>query len=222
MDGNRRWARATGRATAREGHRAGAEHLGDFLRWCERRDVTAVSVFVLSADNIRKRSRDELDGLFALLATVLPRCVEDAASWRLYVSGDLALIPDGARQALEAAVRSTVDRPRQLTLAVAYDARDDILGGIRSALRDPAGDRSPGGLTAAITAGLAGGPEKEIDLVIRTGGDHRISGFFPWQTQHAQIYFSPTMWPAFTERDLDAALADFAARRETGPGARNG
>lgn len=66
----------------------------------------------------------------------------------------------------------------------------------------------------AISAGLEGGPVKDIDLVIRTSGEMRLSGFFPWQAEHAEIYVSPKMWPAFTERDLEKALAHYSAAHE--------
>jgi short-chain Z-isoprenyl diphosphate synthase len=93
-------------------------------------------------------------------------------------------------------------------MAVGYDPHIDIVEGIRSVLR-----RGEVPDESAITAALAGGPVKEIDLVIRTSGEQRISGFFPWQTQQAEVYVSPLMWPAFGERDLDEALASYASRR---------
>jgi short-chain Z-isoprenyl diphosphate synthase len=212
MDGNRRWARAAGQG-ARFGHRAGAEHLGDFLTWLQARGIEHATVYVLSADNIRKRAGAEVDHLFHLIETVVSEKVRESESWRLHVSGDLRLLPDTARDALERAVGATVGRPRHLTLAIGYDARGDIVAGVRAAVLAGAGHLAGEQLAAAITDGLPGGPVKEIDLVIRTSGEQRISGFFPWQAQHAEIHVSPRMWPAFTERDLDRALADYATRR---------
>ncbi|MDF1606009.1 polyprenyl diphosphate synthase [Nocardioides sp. YIM 152315] len=212
MDGNRRWARAAGYDVLR-GHRAGAEHLGEFLGWLEARAIEHATVYVLSADNIRKRAGAEIDHLFHLVETVLPQQVREAGCWRLHVSGDRRLLPVPARAALDSAVAATADRPRHLTLAIGYDPRGDIVAGVRAALASGAEDVDGDRLVAAITEGLPGGPVKEIDLVIRTSGEQRISGFFPWQAQHAEIHVSPRMWPAFTEGDLDLALADYAARR---------
>jgi short-chain Z-isoprenyl diphosphate synthase len=216
MDGNRRWARAAGH-DPRFGHRAGAEHLGDFLSWLADRGIDHATIYVLSADNIRKRAGAEVDHLFHLVETVLREKVIESRSWRLHVSGDLGLLPDTTHEALEQAVDATRSRPRHLTLAIGYDPHGDIVAGVRAgvraAVRAGADDLSDEQLEAAITAGLPGGPVKEIDLVIRTSGEQRISGFFPWQTQHAEIHVSPRMWPAFTERDLDRALADYATRR---------
>ncbi len=212
MDGNRRWARAAGH-DPRLGHRAGAEHLGDFLSWVTARGIGHATIYVLSADNIRKRAGAELDHLFHLIETVVLDSVATSRSWRLHVSGDLALVPDTTRAALEQAIDATLSRPRHLTLAIGYDPRGDIVAGVRAAVRAGATQLSDDQLEAAITDALPGGPAKEIDLVIRTSGEQRISGFFPWQTQHAEIHVSPRMWPAFTERDLDRALADYARRR---------
>jgi short-chain Z-isoprenyl diphosphate synthase len=212
MDGNRRWARAAGHNVA-AGHRAGAEHLGDFLRWLEMRGIDHATVYVLSADNIRRRAGVEIDHLFRLIETVVPQKVQESKSWRLHVSGDLLLLPDAAREALEHAIAATNGRRRHLTLAIGYDPHNDILAGIRAALAAGAGTLDGDRLAAAITSALPGGPVKEIDLVIRTSGEQRISGFFPWQAQHAEIHVSPRMWPAFTERDLDRALADYARAR---------
>ncbi|MFC6343741.1 undecaprenyl diphosphate synthase family protein, partial [Nocardioides hankookensis] len=123
MDGNRRWARAAGHLDVSVGHRAGAEHLGDFLGWLERRGIEHATVYVLSADNIRKRAGDEVDHLFRLLRTVVPEQVRSSTYWRLHVSGDLGLLPPATRTALEAAVAETVTRPGHLTLAIGYDPR---------------------------------------------------------------------------------------------------
>lgn len=209
MDGNRRWARAAGYRNASLGHRVGAEHLSDLLDWCWARGIEHLSVYVLSADNIRRRERAEVDYLFDLIETVLPGRVRDSRHWALHIAGDLDLLPPAARHALVAAVEDTAGRRGQLTLAVGYDPHADIVNGVRSLLRD---GEPPDDLEAAITARLSGGPVKEIDLVIRTSGEHRISGFFPWQTQQAEVYVSPLMWPAFGEGDLDAALRHFAER----------
>ncbi|MCW2793622.1 MAG: hypothetical protein JWO76_2720 [Nocardioides sp.] len=211
MDGNRRWARSAGHANPSVGHRYGAEHVGRILDWCSRRGIEHLSIYVLSADNIRRRPGPELEHLFDLLASTLPEIVtRSAGSWSLHVSGDLTLLPDRSRDALLRAVEETRDRRAHLTLAIGYDGRQDVVRGIRSALLS---SRNGSLDVDTITAHLPGGPVKEIDLVIRTSGEHRLSGFFPWQTSHAEIHVSRKMWPAFTERDFERALADYASRR---------
>ncbi|CAM3410844.1 polyprenyl diphosphate synthase [Occultella aeris] len=212
MDGNRRWAQAIGRAPS-FGHRAGADHLGEVLDWLRTRGVDHVSVFVLSADNIRKRSTAEVGYLFDLIESVLPATIERTQHWQVHLSGDLALVSPGARRALRRAVESSQGRAGHLTLAIGYDPHADIVAGVRAALADGAADRDGAGLVEAISEWLPGGPVRDIDLVIRTSGERRISGFFPWQAARAEIIFSPKMWPAFTEADLDVALAEYGRRR---------
>ena len=205
-----RWARAAGLRDASEGHRQGADHIEDLLAWCAARGIDHLSVYVLSADNIRKRSAVEIDYLFALITDVLPDLVVRAGRWSLHVSGDLELLPVAAAQALSRAVERTSGRQAHLTLAIGYDGRADIVAGIRGAIlasaADPGQDLDP----RSITDHLAGGPVKDIDLVIRTSGEQRLSGFFPWQTAHSEVYVSPKLWPDFTEADFEVALAHYA------------
>lgn len=212
MDGNRRWAKAAGLGGARVGHRAGADHLADLLRWLETRAIRHASVYVLSADNIRKRDSGEVAFLFELLEELVPTNVRETGEWQLHIAGDLGLLPESCAAALSEAVRDTTGRRSQLTLAIGYDPKQDLVDAVRGLLA--AGEVLAGdALVAAIDRRLPGGPVKDIDLVIRTSGERRISGFFPWQSEHAEIVFSDKMWPAFDEADLDGALAEYGRRR---------
>lgn len=213
MDGNRRWARRAGLASASEGHRRGADHIEDLLEWCEARCIEHLSVYVLSADNIRKRSATEIGFLFGLVTDVLPALVTRTGHWSIHVSGDTSLLPERAAKALREAEQQTAGRLAHLTLAIGYDRREDIVGAIRRAIREGRVDPERGLDPDAITAGLGGGPVKEIDLVIRTSGEQRLSGFCPWQTANAEVHVSHELWPDFAEPDLDRALAQFAAAR---------
>jgi len=151
--------------------------------------------------------------LMSLLESLVPRAVESAGSWRLFVAGDLGLLTPPARHALERAIEATRDRTHNLTLAIGYDGREDIVGAMRTALVGiAAGDGWPE--IEDIRSGLAGGPNKEIDLVIRTGNEVRISGFFPWQSANAEIYTSRKMWPAFGQTDFVRALRFYARARQ--------
>jgi short-chain Z-isoprenyl diphosphate synthase len=213
MDGNRRWARNAGLVSASEGHRRGADHVEDLLGWCEARGIDHLTVYVLSADNIRKRSGAEVGFLFELVAGVLPGIVERSEHWALHVSGERSLLPEPAAEALASAERRTASRRAHLTLAIAYDGRADIVAGIRGAILAGALDPAAGLDPAAITDHLPGGPVKDIDLVIRTSGEQRLSGFFPWQAAHAEVHVSPRLWPDFAEADLDLALHHYASAR---------
>lgn len=213
MDGNRRWARAAGHTNASVGHQVGADHVEDLLAWCVEADIDHLTTYVLSADNIRKRASGEVEFLFDLLTTTLPNLVRRSEQWSLHVVGDLALLPSNARTALEDAVRDTAARPRHLTMAIAYDGRGDIVDAIRSAMRDGADATDPD----TITAHLGGGPVKDIDLVIRTSGEHRLSGFLPWQTAHSEVIVSEKPWPAFAGEDFHSALREYSVRAAAYP-----
>ncbi|MEP9361414.1 polyprenyl diphosphate synthase [Nocardioides sp. CN2-186] len=210
MDGNRRWARLAGFADARVGHRAGAEHVGDVLRWATTWGIDHLTVYVLSADNIRKRPVAEVDHLMTLLEEIVPEQVLAHPRWCAHVSGDERLLPSTTRESLAQLVDATRGRPAHVTLAIAYDGHEDIVTGIRAALIAAAETRNLSIGEDDVTRGLPGGPVKEIDLVIRTSGEQRLSGFFPWQASNAQIVLSPKLWPAFTEVDFADALAEFA------------
>ncbi len=208
MDGNRRWAQSVGHANASMGPQVGADHVEDLLGWCVERSIEHVTTYVLSVDNIRKRSTSEVAFLFDLLADTLPDVVRRSGQWSLHVIGDLTMLPAEARSALGAAVFDTAGRPRHLTMAIAYDGRPDIVSAVRAAIRDVADPSDPD----TITAHLGDGPIKEIDLVIRTCGEHRLSGFLPWQTAHAEVVVCEKPWSAFTDEDFDAALRHYADR----------
>lgn len=211
MDGNRRWARSHGLADVSLGHQAGAEHLSNVLAWLSARGIEHASVYVLSAVNIRRRGPVELRALFRLIENVIPARVLASEQWRLHISGNLDLLPKRTREALMDAVETTQDRPRHLTLAICYDAHADILGAVRRAVVDlPVGDVDALSVDL-ISQHLPGGPAKEIDLIIRTGGDNRASGFFPWQSTSAELHVASCSWPDFSEHDLDSALAHYDA-----------
>jgi short-chain Z-isoprenyl diphosphate synthase len=208
MDGNRRWAKAAGHASPSAGHRQGADHVKRLLEWCADWGIDNVTVFVLSVDNIRKRSADEVGALFGLLNDAVPRMVTENRRWALHVSGDLGLVPAAIAGALRDAESRTAGRPAHFTMAIGYDGRAEIVTGIRGALATHGAAFD----VDAITASLPGGPVKDIDLVIRTSGERRLSGFMPWQITGAEIFVSPKMWPAFTSCDFTAALRHYSDR----------
>ena len=220
MDGNRRWARAAGHLDPSVGHRVGAEHVEDVLRWCEDRGIDHLTIYVLSADNIRRRAGVEIDHLMRLLETVVTaKVLGRGGRWRLHVAGDLSLLADSTAAALTEAMAATAEAPAHVTLAIGYDGRGDVVTAVRSVLAAHAAKGRVLPELAEVVdadmigAALPGGPVKDIDLVIRTSGEVRISGFFPWQSAHAELYFSDRMWPAFGEADFDDALAHFARAR---------
>jgi short-chain Z-isoprenyl diphosphate synthase len=219
MDGNRRWARSVGVADARFGHRAGAHHLDRVLGWCAQAGVGAVSVYVLSADNLVKRGEQEVTFLLELLETTIPdQLRRTGGRWALEVSGSLDLLPSSTARALKSAVEATRGRPLRLTLAIGYDPYREVVEAVREVLEDAARR----GATIEDAGSLVDAdvidrritfPGDDIDLVIRTSGEQRLSGFFPWRSVHADLVFCDVLWPAFRELDLLRALRTYGRRR---------
>ncbi|AKU19287.1 hypothetical protein VV02_24595 [Luteipulveratus mongoliensis] len=213
MDGNRRWARAA-RLAPSVGHRAGARHMGTVLSWCEDEGIDHVTIFVASALNLRKRDSAEVANLMELLETVIAEQIE-TSTWRLHVAGDLSLVPATTRDALQHAMDHSAGRGRHLTLAVGYDWQGEVVESVRSSLAEVrTWDEALEALDERSIAGhLRGGPSKDIDLVVRTSGEQRLSGFFPWETTRSELFFVDHLWPDFSREDFDAALAHYASKR---------
>ncbi|MET9700761.1 polyprenyl diphosphate synthase [Streptomyces sp. NPDC006529] len=216
VDGNRRWARAHGR-TVREGHREGADNIIRTLDKCETAGIGITTWWLLSMENL-KRSEAELHGLLDIITDLVGH-LTDCGRWRIRHLGDSRLVPDPLADALHAAERSSGrSAGPQVNLAVAYSGRSDIVAAVceiaRRVAADPLERPTDAPATERRIEGLLstqGLPDP--DLVIRTSGEQRLSGFMPWQTAHSEFYFSPTLWPDFTEQDLQQALDSYAHRQ---------
>ncbi len=221
MDGNRRWARQMGFANPSVGHRYGAEHVDEVLGWCAGAGITHVTIFVASADNLRKRAASEVDFLLRMIEDVVTeRLSRPSGRWRVHLAGRLDVLPDSTRNALKSAVESTIDHDAgfHLTIAIGYDGRDEIVDAVRALLEHAARDDATIDEVAqrvtdeAIAAHLYSGALPEPDLIIRTSGERRLSGFMLWQAAHSHLYFCDVYWPGFREIDLLRALRAYASR----------
>jgi short-chain Z-isoprenyl diphosphate synthase len=221
MDGNRRWARQMGFEDSRVGHRYGAEHLDEVLGWCAEMGIRHVTVFVASVDNMRRRDAGEVDNLMRMIEEVVAeRLSRPSSLWRLHLAGRLDVLPDSTRDALKLAADSTRDGRSgfHLNIAIGYDGREEIVNAIRALLDEEA--RAGFGiieiaqrLTAdRIAAHLYTGGQPDPDLVIRTSGERRMSGFLLWQAAYSELYFCDVYWPGFRRVDFLRALRSYAAR----------
>ncbi|TDD68714.1 di-trans,poly-cis-decaprenylcistransferase [Jiangella aurantiaca] len=214
MDGNRRWARQAGYADPSVGHRFGAEHVDDLLGWCAGLGIGHVTVYVASADNLRKRDSDEVDHLMRMVEEVVStRLADPAHRWRLHVAGRLDLLPDTTRDALKLAVDATATRSTELelTVAIGYDGRQEIVDAVRAYLED--GGDAERLAPDDIARHLYTHGQPEPDLVIRTSGEQRLSGFLLWQSTQAELYFCDAYWPGFRQVDFVRALRTYARRK---------
>ncbi|MFG3046813.1 isoprenyl transferase [Streptomyces sp. NPDC004673] len=216
MDGNRRWAKAAGSSTV-HGHRAGAEKIEEFLGWCDETDVKVVTLWLLSTDNF-DRPQDELGPLLDIIDGVVRTLAEDGR-WRVHHVGTRDLLPAGMQQTLKEAEEGTAHVDGiVVNVAIGYGGRQEIADAVRSMLAD-AQDKgvTMAELTESVDVDMIGrhlytGAQPDPDLVIRTSGEQRLSGFMLWQTAHSEYYFCEVFWPAFRKVDFLRALRDYAAR----------
>ncbi|HET7028663.1 MAG TPA: polyprenyl diphosphate synthase [Candidatus Limnocylindrales bacterium] len=211
MDGNRRWARSRGLAEA-EGHAAGVESIRPIVRQAVRRDIEVLSIYAFSRENW-SRSSDEVATLFALLESAIRDETDElrAQGARVRVLGRLAELPETTRHSIGEAVSATADGDRLvLNVAFNYSSRQEIVDAVRQCVADglDADEIDEAAIDSRLyTAGLP-----EVDLLIRTGGEQRISNFLLWQAQYAELYFCDAFWPDFGPEAFDAALLEYARR----------
>ncbi len=216
-DGNRRWAKEQGLDTL-EGHRVGYENLVRFCDWCQDRGVKAVTAFGFSTENWN-RTEKEVGYLMALLerglAAQFRKYIDDAKfrekGMRIRVIGQKERLPTSLQKVILEVEEGTRSNDRFfVNLGISYGGRWDIVQAVRQIARK---GMKPDDITEDVFAShlsTAGLPDP--DLVIRAGGERRLSNFVLWQAAYSELYFCPKYWPAFEEQDLDQAIKDFASR----------
>lgn len=213
MDGNRRWARDR-LLPVGMGHVAGARRVQEVVQACAESGVKVLTLFAFSTENWR-RPPQEVKALMALFAQVLKRQTKamKAAGVRLRVLGDRQVFSADLKRLIEEAESQTLGG-EVLTLQVAanYGGRWDMLQAVKAWQRAHP-EKSLDTLDEeALVPWLSGGDLPEVDLLIRTGGEQRISNFLLWQAAYAEFYFTPVLWPAFGPAELRAALVSYSER----------
>ena len=211
MDGNRRWARQR-HLPAIAGHRAGVETIRKTLRAARERGVEYLTLYSFSTENWT-RDPDEVTGLMTLLEETIRRetktLVEDEV--KLRVIGRLGELSDRLQKAIAGAVQATSGGTRGvMTLAFNYGGRAEIVDAVRRLVAD---DLAPDQVDeAAIAQRLYAPDHPDPDLLVRTGGELRVSNFLLWEVAYAEMWATEVLWPDFSTADLDAALASYAKR----------
>lgn len=216
-DGNRRWARANAPDEPLvAGYRAGAEKLKQFCDWCDDLGIPLVTLWVLSTDNLGRDSDDELAPLFQIIADL----VTDLASrHQVRLVGAPELLPESVAERLLAAQTASSKRDgMHVNVAVAYGGRQELRDAVRALLAE----EDAKGVTLAqlsntlevdqIEAHLYTSGQPDPDLIIRTSGEQRLSGFLMWQSAHSEFYFCEALWPDFRRVDFYRALRSYAQR----------
>ena len=216
MDGNGRWARQRNKAR-HHGHRAGVRSVRAAVETAAERGIECLTLFAFSSENW-SRPRDEVSKLMSLFVEALRREVDELHrnDVRLRFVGALQQLSATLVKKIRAAEARTADNAGlQLTVAIAYGGRWDIL----QAARQLAGDVSNGRISVneideqAFAGALQLGGLPDPDLLIRTGGEHRISNFLLWNLAYAELYFCDILWPDFDASEFDAALEYFSGRQ---------
>jgi undecaprenyl diphosphate synthase len=211
MDGNRRWARSRGVPEA-QGHAAGVEAIRPIVRHASDLGVEALTIYAFSRENWQ-RSSEEVETLIALLESSIrdetPELIEQGVQVRL--AGRLGELRAETRASIEQAVEATAGGERMvLNVAFNYSSRSEIVDAVRSYVDE--GNRVAELDEEALADYLYTAGLPDPDLLIRTGGDQRVSNFLLWQAAYAELYFCDCYWPDFGPEELDAAIEEFGRR----------
>lgn len=211
MDGNGRWATMRGLPRS-EGHRAGTEAARGIVTRCRELGIGHLTLYTFSKENWG-RPADEVKFLFDLLVRFLTRELDTLVkqSIRFKVLGEMDALPLATRKVLGHVIAKTAHCTEMtLNLALNYSGRDEILRACRSLMRQ---GLAPGDLTEErLSAELYTAGQPDPDLIIRTSGEKRLSGYLLWQSTYSEFAFPDTLWPDFTPDHLDAAISDYQHR----------
>jgi len=218
MDGNGRWAKERG-SLRLEGHRQGAERAREVVEWAADAGVKQLSLYAFSTENW-DRPKAEVRGLMALLSTLLPRELSrmHKNGVRLLTLGDISLLPERARKAVEKACYETRDNSRiDLILCLNYGGQQEIVDGVKRACHWASEQSDPLAAIESIDSRqfrsfLWRSELLPVDLLIRTGGEFRISNFHLWDAAYAELYFSSTYWPGYSKDEFNKTIDDYSSR----------
>jgi short-chain Z-isoprenyl diphosphate synthase len=218
LDGNRRWAGKKNGSKAKAGHVAGAQKIFDFLSWCDGLKVPVVTLYLLSTENLKNRDSDELKDLLVILTELTQEMVR-RGNWKLRLVGDRSSLPADFLDVLEQSEldsRETIGA--QVNLAIGYGGRQEITDAMRSIVRDSIShgadlEKLAESLTPELIAKhLYTSDQPDPDLIIRTSGEQRLSGFLLWQSSNSELYFEEALWPDFRRVDFLREIRAFARR----------
>ncbi len=220
-DGNRRWARDAGYNDVSYGYLMGAAKIAEMLRWCAAADIEMATVYLLSTENLQ-RDPQELADLIEIITDVVEEICAPVNRWSVRTVGDLELIGEEqarrVRDAVDAAAATAPTGSFHVNLAVGYGGRQEIVDAVRSLLgKQVANGATPEQMIESVTVdsiseNLYTSGQPDPDLVIRTSGEQRLSGFLLWQSAYSEMWFTEAHWPDFRRVDFLRALRDYTRR----------
>jgi undecaprenyl diphosphate synthase len=209
MDGNRRWAKAKGVPTL-EGHRAGYEKLREVAHWCREVGVKNLTVYAFSTENWN-RTKEEVGYLMNLFREVVGRMTDEALTndTRMIFLGERTRFDADILRAIEDSERRTLGcRSFTLGIALSYGGRAEIIDAVHRIPKEDIARISEEEFAKLLWTKDIPDP----DIIIRTSGEKRISGFLPWQSVYSEFFFLDTYWPAFTRGEFDGILEEYGKR----------
>jgi short-chain Z-isoprenyl diphosphate synthase len=218
LDGNRRWADKNSGSKAKSGHVAGAQKIFEFLSWCDELEVPVITLYLLSTENLKQRDSEELQDLFQILDQLSKEMVS-RGRWKIRIMGDKSALAGRFLDSLEESEKASQNtKGATVNLAIGYGGRQEITDAMRSIVQGAiaAGEdlsKLSDSLTPELIAShLYTSDQPDPDLIIRTSGEQRLSGFLLWQSSNSELYFEEALWPDFRKVDFLRAIRAFARR----------
>jgi len=206
MDGNRRWARQNGLPDVK-GHEAGSENLQKIVEYCRDIGIKHLTVYALSTENWRKRSPLEVRGIFNLLVKIAKTKAAEyhRSGIKFFVLGNFQAFPLKVKDAIKKILSLViVDEKIQFNVALNYGGRDEIVNALKKIVKDKIPENK---ITEELVSDyLYTKDQPDPDLVIRPGGEFRLSNFLLWQMSYAELFFTDILWPDFTPKEMEKAL----------------
>ncbi len=213
-DGNRRWARSH-RLSILNGYSIGVKKFIEFGEWCKDYGINNVTVWAFSSDNVSRPS-EEVNALFSIYKKVANdddiRNMLHRNKTKLSIIGERRLLPKDLLKSLhKLETETSMYKDRVINMLMGYGGREDLLYAAKRTARAIAKNKRIK-FEQYFRDSLLSNSIPNLDLIIRTSGEMRLSGFMPWQANHSELYFSDKLWPDFAKSDLDSALKDYSSR----------
>ena len=210
IDGNRRWAQEKGLPTL-EGHRNGINLLEFLIDWCKERKIKILTIYIFSTENWN-RSEKEVSYLMGLFKEVFRknRSITEGKNVRIKIAGERDIIPRDILEIIQKLENDTIDNTGMVVnLAFSYGGRKEVVHSVKEIIRKKIPENK---ITENLVSENLYIPE-DVDLIIRTGKEKRLSGFLTWQSFYSEFYFLEKFWPDFNKDDLDKILLDYSNRQ---------
>lgn len=212
MDGNRRWA-IKHNLPVQAGHQAGLDNLDKIVDYCRDIGIKHITVYALSTENWHKRGHDEVKGIFNMGLAILKKWQNDyqTRGIKLFILGRFQAFPLKVRDAIKKALDVVLDHERiKFNVALNYGGRDEIVTAIKQIIKD---NIKPEQINEKLVSSyLYTKDQPDPDLIIRPGGEYRLSNFLIWQMSYAELYFTDILWPDFTPARLEEAIVWYQQR----------